>query len=585
MYRIRFAYTLCVILLLYALVFYGPIYIFGYSAADLGWQIYDIRVLGLTTGKIAAFSGLIVLLLLQHARFFFFSYILLLLACRLIGRPLILKDPIKSPVYQHVDLIVDSISNAPKVLYRSMRNSKTISDLLQLSRPAFISACLIGLIAPIFLGLVLYESFVRYSIFHDLTKIRKSATIWLQDNTLTPSPWDEISGNKPKMHPQGLFKVNTEFNISVIHPSLGPANFQTRTNNVGLLSDKDYIFARDHRSPEYRIVILGDSMTGPTTSTYQWVDTLEDLLNNNPEFRKAIGGKAVRIYNLGWIGAGFNTFADAWKRVGQYFDPDYVLLNYIEIDLERLPKGVLTDDDAKVKNAVFYLNKIIPFVRKFSLTLMPTYGELGAVSAPTYSASTLLEKALGRPITVMRELLHGYDIPAEVESWFSLPHDAHYSDRGGEIYARALATYLAKEVSGLNIDFSQAKSRYGDQLLKTQATRMRQIYGPLARLGNDEKAINEFLDLMYGREISAKVFAADRLYSIKTLLGEKFGANIPYDRLTGIAGFEGFTLNSNQDITLNLLLSCVKQPITIDNPDCYHHRHFFIGKSTPLKAQ
>jgi hypothetical protein len=380
------------------------------------------------------------------------------------------------------------------------------------------------------------------------------------------------------MHDKGLFKTFTDFNISVIHPTLGPANFHTQTNNVGLLSDRNYEFSRNPNISEYRIVILGDSMTGPSTSTYQWVDTLEDLLNSNNELRLSLNNKKIRLYNLGWVGAGFNSFEHAYKKVGQHFDPDLVLLNFIEIDFERLPKGILTNDSDKVNNASNHLKWIIENSRKFSITLMPTYNELmGGVQ--NYNATRLLEKSLNIPITIMRDKLPSFENVNEIESWFNLPHDAHYSDRGGEIYARAIASHIAKIISGLSIDFTNAKSKNGDALLPNLNTRLLQIDGPLAKIGNDKTAVAQLKENLYSREINAKVFSLDRFYTVKTLLGEKFGVNIPYDKLIGVSGFEQFKIKSNQSINLNLLLACVKEPITVDNPDCYHHRHFFVSSN------
>ena len=99
--------------------------------------------------------------------------------------------------------------------------------------------------------------------------------MWVQNQPLTTSEVDHKFGRKPVMIPNGLFKMNTTLDFAAVAPD-GNVNmhFSVRTNNFGLLSDKDYVVKRQPEKPEFRIVVLGDSFTGTTTATYQWVDTL-----------------------------------------------------------------------------------------------------------------------------------------------------------------------------------------------------------------------------------------------------------------------------------------------------------------------
>jgi hypothetical protein len=200
-----------------------------------------------------------------------------------------------------------------------------------------------------------FEIYWRIQVRNNiLTMVKSANALWIQTHTLTRSPVDDFFDRHTEEHPKGLFKVNTTFDIAVVHPTNGTLNFSVRTNNVGLLSDKPYRFERDPKHPEYRIVVLGDSMTGPTTATYQWVDTVEDLLNSNRALRQKVGGKEFRVYNLGWVAAGFQTFWKAYEKSGQYFSPDMVVVNYIEADFPRTDGPHLKSEQEMIAHARLY---------------------------------------------------------------------------------------------------------------------------------------------------------------------------------------------------------------------------------------
>ena len=105
------------------------------------------------------------------------------------------------------------------------------------------------------------------------------------------------------------------------------------TNNLGFLSKKDYVISRNR--PEYRIAVLGDSMTGSTTTNNPWVDRLEDLLGADDELMRHLGGRQVKVLNIGQPGAGFPHFAFNYRMQAKLFDPDLVIINYIESDFPR----------------------------------------------------------------------------------------------------------------------------------------------------------------------------------------------------------------------------------------------------------
>jgi len=142
-----------------------------------------------------------------------------------------------------------------------------------------------------------------------------------------------------KVHPLGLFKANQSFTTTFYRPREGDRiGFQVtvRTNNLGYLSERPYRIERT--SDEYRVVVIGDSYTGPTTMSSPWVDRVEDILNADALLRNEIGDRAIRVFNLGWPGAGFPHFQRVLEKKALQFDPDLVVVNYIELDFPRLSR-------------------------------------------------------------------------------------------------------------------------------------------------------------------------------------------------------------------------------------------------------
>ena len=174
-------------------------------------------------------------------------------------------------------------------------------------------------------------------------------------------------------------------------------------------------------------------MTGTTTSTYQWVDTVEEILNQSKTFRSSVGGRVIKVYNLGWIGAGFGSFYQAYESAGQYFDPDLVVINFIEIDYERGGATILVDQKSKIEHAQLNLNKIIDLGAEPLITLMPTFDEMVPTQTDYKLTEALVEADPRFKTVIMRDrLLSDQPSDREISTWFNLPYGP-YSDRGGEI--------------------------------------------------------------------------------------------------------------------------------------------------------
>ncbi|MGH6661256.1 MAG: SGNH/GDSL hydrolase family protein, partial [Rhodospirillales bacterium] len=305
----------------------------------------------------------------------------------------------------------------------------------------------------------------------------------------------------------GMFKVNTTFDLSIVQVDRSRINFSVRSNNIGLLSENKYAFERDPRKPEYRIVVLGDSFTAATTATYMWVDTVERLLNDSGALRAAVGNKTFRVYNLGIIGAGFARFWDAFDKSGRHFSPDLVIVNYLNLDLPRGRRVHLRTEEEMLAEARRHVDKLAAETKgNLLLTLMPSFEELTG-KAKSDPGGKLGEIDARFTAVALRARMPAGAGEKEIESWFNYPFDLHYSDRGGEIYARAMAAVIAERVVGLTIDFSRAPSPHGDEVLfRPGAPMTRPIRNSLSRLADDGDAVVNLRRNIYLKE-QGKAFA------------------------------------------------------------------------------
>ena len=428
------------------------------------------------------------------------------------------------------------------------------------------------IVVSILVAVLGFEVYHRQKIYRRI--LSNANYLWIQTHTLTRSPVDDFFSRRTEENPRGLFKINTTFDVAVVHPSHGTLNFSVRSNNAGLLSDKPYQFERDPKHPEYRIVILGDSMTGPTTSTYQWVDTVEDLLNTSQALRERVGGKQFRVYNLGWVAAGFHTFWKAYEKSGQYFSPDMIVVNYIEIDFSRTDGPSLKTDQEMIEHAQLYFGKLSDVNRNVVMALMPHFNDM----LPRFVDFGLTRKLVTADprikVEIMRERLPVHLGPAEIESWFNAPHDFHYSDRGGEIYARALAAVIAERITGEKIDFSNVPSKHSSEVLGQDKPRTRKIVNSLSRLAEDPAKIAAIKDYIKHEMFRGKVYNFYP-YSLNAVLGiGTDGLTIPYSQpLKG--GFVKVPSGGSLDDLLYLNVVCTSEPLSLHNPECYHHFHMY----------
>lgn len=423
----------------------------------------------------------------------------------------------------------------------------------------------------------IFEIYFRFDLEKRLIARSETSALWFQNQRLDHWYVDELFGRVHITHPYGLFKVNETIEIGISYPKVGIQNFSVRTNNVGLLSDKEYTIERDPEVPEYRIAILGESFTGQTTATYQWVDTVEDLLNQSSELRHAVNGKRVKVYNFGWIGGGFKTFWKEFNTSARYYTPDLVLINYLELDFPRAGKApVFSTEEAMLENALLNIGKIRELNKNLILTVMPTYGESMSDETSYDITDKLAASDPTLEIEIMRKHLPTHLGAKEITSWYNMPYDAHYSDKGGEKYARAISGVITKKISGIDVDFTNYKSKYSDEMLSEFSLPTRVVDTPLSRMTNNKEYMDNIREYILQETLKGKLYNNYRSYALNAIINPRDDGITPpyYKHLVIKVQKIPFGPNKEKDFVV-LPLTCSSEPVTLRNPDCYYHFHLF----------
>jgi hypothetical protein len=112
-----------------------------------------------------------------------------------------------------------------------------------------------------------------------------------------------------------------------------PWHSRWRTNSHGHVSEVEY----PQRKPagEWRIAVIGDSMTANITNNVRWTEILERELNAAPAWRARVDGRFTRVINFGVDGYGMVQFAAMLRHRAMAFEPDLVLVNFISDDILR----------------------------------------------------------------------------------------------------------------------------------------------------------------------------------------------------------------------------------------------------------
>jgi GDSL-like Lipase/Acylhydrolase len=155
-----------------------------------------------------------------------------------------------------------------------------------------------------------------------------------------------------------------------------------RTNRHGHVSQFEY----PTRKPpgEYRIAVVGDSMTANITNNVRWTEVLEERLNESPRWRTSLGERFTRVINFGLDGTGMVQFGALVRHHVMSFEPDLVVVNFISDSfLRRLRYNIVPylggDRDENIRKYVRqnYLSRIdwfSPYPELFAATVGNLWG-------------------------------------------------------------------------------------------------------------------------------------------------------------------------------------------------------------------
>jgi len=141
----------------------------------------------------------------------------------------------------------------------------------------------------------------------------------------------------------GLFAAGKPFTLTIYAPD-GTMFDRHRVpvNNLGWVSEFDY--ARRKEVSEYRIAVVGDSLTASINNSQPWPDVLQRRLNEDKPLLAKLGVRRISVLNLGVAGASMGMMANPLSVIARRFSPDLLVVNFIVEDLPR----PYADDYAKV---------------------------------------------------------------------------------------------------------------------------------------------------------------------------------------------------------------------------------------------
>jgi hypothetical protein len=132
-----------------------------------------------------------------------------------------------------------------------------------------------------------------------------------------------------------------------------------RTNSHGHVSQFEY--PKEKPSGEYRIAVVGDSMTANITNNIRWTEVLEASLNASPEWKALVGNRFTRVINFAVDGTGMVQFAGMVRYHVLAFEPDLTIVNFVSDDILRRMRyvrvSISREDDIR-KFVQTYLDEI-----------------------------------------------------------------------------------------------------------------------------------------------------------------------------------------------------------------------------------
>jgi hypothetical protein len=132
----------------------------------------------------------------------------------------------------------------------------------------------------------------------------------------------------------GVFAAAKPFTLTIYAPD-GTMFDRHRVpvNNLGWVSEYDY--ARQKVPSEYRIAVVGDSLTASINNSQPWPDALQRKLNADKPLLAKLGVQKISVLNLGVAGASMGMMANPLAVIAHRFSPDMLVVNFVIEDLPR----------------------------------------------------------------------------------------------------------------------------------------------------------------------------------------------------------------------------------------------------------
>src|SRR5262245_20063989 len=174
--------------------------------------------------------------------------------------------------------------------------------------------------------LLVLEAF--YRVFH----------YWTLPNNLFARVSAQFPGNS-QIHTNANEQYLPDMNLGYVYaPNFQGHRGEPWHSRCGTTSHRHVSqFEYPQRKPrgEFRIGIIGDSMTASIHNNVRWTEVLEAELNASPKWRARVGGAFTRVINFGVDGMGMIQFAAVLRHHAMDFEPDLVVVNFISDDILR----------------------------------------------------------------------------------------------------------------------------------------------------------------------------------------------------------------------------------------------------------
>jgi tetratricopeptide (TPR) repeat protein len=108
---------------------------------------------------------------------------------------------------------------------------------------------------------------------------------------------------------------------------------KVRINNLGWVSGFDYTPAPQRA--EFRIAIVGASLTVSVTNSLPWPDLLQENLNADKKLLKELGVERISVLNISAAGAGLQYMAFPFAKIASRFTPDLYIVNFSTLNLHQ----------------------------------------------------------------------------------------------------------------------------------------------------------------------------------------------------------------------------------------------------------